>query len=590
MSDPVLDAPRAKDLRPLARLMPYLMPYRLRVVGALAAMLVGVGGVLALGNGLGRLVDEGFSQGDGALLDQALLALFGLIAILAVATYARFYLVSWLGERVVADLRRDLYARLIVMEPGFFEGNRAGEISTRLTTDTTLIQTVIGSAASFALRNMLLLIGGVGMLIWTSPRLSGLVILIVPVVVLSLVAIGRRIRRFSRTSQDRVADIGVHIGESLGAVSTVQAFGQEERDLARFTGAIDRAFAAAARRVRARALLTATVIVTAFSGVGLVLWTGGHDVLAGRMSGGELSAFVFYAIVVAGAVGAVGEVLGELQRAAGAAERLAELLDVRPTIAAPVHPKPLPQPTEGRLAFERVSFRYPSRPELPALADIDLAIAPGETVALVGPSGAGKSTLMRLLLRFDDPDRGAVRLDGVDLRDLDPRALRSRLATVDQDPVIFAASLAENIRYGRPTASDADVVEAAEAARVAEFLDRLPAGYDTDLGERGVRLSGGQRQRVAIARALLRDPAVLLLDEATSALDAENERLVQAALDKLMVGRTTLVIAHRLATVRKAERLVVLDRGRIVATGRHEELVAAGGLYAELARLQFTDV
>ena len=576
-------------MRSLRALIPWLAPYRLRIAGAGVALIVAAGSVLVLGQGLRALIDEGFGAGDGALLDRALAGLFVVIALLAAATFGRFYLVAWVGERVVADMRRAVFERMLGLSAAFFESARVGEVLSRLTTDTTLLQVVVGSSVSVALRNVLLFLGGTALLFVTSPRLAGLVFLIVPVVVLPIVFFGRRVRRLSRASQDRVADISAHGEETLNAIRTVQAFGHEPIDGRRFGARVDDALATALRRNMARGLLTAFVIVTVFSAVGVILWIGGHDVMDGRISPGELSAFVFYAVVVAGSVGAVSEVIGDLQRAAGATERLLELMRLDSEIAAPPEPVRLPDPPVGTVSFEEVRFHYPSRPDSAALDGVSFEIAAGERVALVGPSGAGKSTVFELLLRFYDPAAGRVRVDGVDLRQADPAELRARIGLVAQEPFVFSADAWENIRYGRPGATDDEVRAAAEAAAAAEFLDALPDGFDTFLGEKGVRLSGGQRQRIAIARALLRDPAILLLDEATSALDSESERLVQDALNRLMAGRTTLVIAHRLATVQAADRIVVLDRGRIDAIGSHAELIRTSALYARLAALQFGD-
>lgn len=567
----------------------FLRPYRLQVAGSLVALLVAAGTVLGLGFGLRRLIDEGFAGGNAETLDQAVLVLLGVVFLLAASSYARFSLVSWIGERVVADLRRAVFDRVITLSPAFYEINRSGEILSRLTTDTTLLQMVVGTSASIALRNLLLLVGGLLLLAITSAKLTGLVVLVIPAVVLPILIFGRRVRRLSRASQDRVADVGAYVDESLTAIRTVHAFGHEPYDRTSFAERTEAAFLTAVERIKARAALTALVIVLAFGAVSGILWVGGHDVLAGRISPGELSAFVFYAVVVAGSVGAISEVIGDLQRAAGATERLFELLASEPEITAPANPRQLPRRVSGQIAFSRVEFSYPSRLDRPALQGFDLAVAPGERIALVGPSGAGKTTVFQLLLRFYDPQRGRVALEGIDLKDLDPKVLRGAIGLVPQDPVIFSASARENIRYGRPEASDAEVMAAAEAAAAREFLERLPDGIDSFLGERGVRLSGGQRQRLAIARAILRDPAVLLLDEATSALDAESERAVQQALERLTAGRTTLVIAHRLATVLKADRIVVMDQGRIVASGRHQQLTQAGGLYARLAALQFVE-
>jgi ATP-binding cassette subfamily B protein len=575
---------------PIGRLRPvlaYLKPYRGAVAGAIVALTVAAVTVLGIGVGLRRLIDDGFRTGDGAFLDSALAGLLGVTVVLAIASYARFYLVSWIGERVVADLRRAVYGHVLGLDAAWFETVKTGEVLSRLTTDTTVLQVVVGSGLSMALRNVLLLLGGLVMLLVTSAKLTALVLLVVPVVVAPIVVYGRRVRRLSRASQDRIADVGAHVEESVNAVRTVQALGREDLERERFGARVEDAFATALGRIRARALLTAMVILLVFGAVGVVLWIGGHDVVTGRLSAGALSAFVFYAIVVASAVGALSELVGELQRAAGAAERLVELLETRPHIAPPADPVPLPAPPRGAVAFEGVTFHYPARPDRPALDRFDLAVAPGETVALVGPSGAGKTTVLALLLRFYDVDEGCVAIDGVDVRRAAPADVRACLALVPQDPVIFAASAYDNILYGRPDATPAQVRAAAEAAAAATFIDALPNGFDTHLGEKGVRLSGGQRQRIAIARAILRDAPILLLDEATSALDAESEAAVQAALGRLMQGRTTLVIAHRLATVQRADRIVVLDQGRIVAEGSHAVLLAQGGLYARLAELQF---
>ena len=570
----------------LRLIWPFVARYRWAALGATVALLASAGLVLLLGQGLRHLIDGGFASGSPARLNATALAMSAVIALLAFATASRFALVTWLGERIGADLRRAVFDHVVALSPTWFETARTGDVLSRLQADTAVLQALAGSALSQWLRSALLLVGAFAMLVVTSPLLSGLVAAVVPFVIVPLVVFSRRERKLSRVAQDRIADLGALAEETLGALRTVQAFTQEPFARQRFAAATEGAVAAARARIRSRAGVILVVILLGFGAITLALWVGGQQVLAGKLSGGSLSAFVFYAVIVATSGAGLSELWGDLQRAAGAADRIAELLDERPEIAAPANPRALPSPPEGRVVFDAVTFHYPARPSLPALHAFSLTVEPGETVALVGPSGAGKTTVLQLLLRFYDPQAGAIRLDGVDLREADPAQIRGRLGLVPQDPVVFGADAWTNIRFGRPDATDAEVREAARAAHCG-FIEALPQGWDTFLGEKGVRLSGGQRQRLAIARAVLRDPAVLLLDEATSALDAESEHAVQQALAALSRNRTTLVIAHRLATVRRADRIVVVDDGRIVATGTHETLVRAGGLYARLAALQF---
>jgi ATP-binding cassette subfamily B protein len=543
--------------------------------------------VLIIGQGLKLVIDEGFSQRHEELLDASLATLAALIGALGILTWFRVYNVYWIGARFTADLRRRVYEHLLTLSPGFYEASRTGEVSSRVTNDVTLIEAVMGGTLLYALRMAITMVGCVAMLFFTSVKLTVLALACMPVVLLPIGLLGLRVRRLSRAVQDRVADVSSHVDETLHEIRTVQAFAHEDLESATFGERVEDVFRAAVQRSGYLALLIAAVIVLAFGAVGLLLWVGAHDVFAGRLSAGSLTAFIFYAVIVANATFVLAEVYGELQRAAGASERLLELLDTESRIRGPAHPAALPSPPQGRVAFEEVTFFYPSRPNHAALERFSLAVAPGEVVALVGPSGAGKTTVFQLLLRFYDPSSGRVRIDGVDAREADPRELRRRVAVVAQDPVIFASSVLENVRYGRPEARDNEVREALELANAHEFVARLPEGLASPLGERGVKLSGGQRQRIAIARAILADRSILLLDEATSSLDAESEKAVQLALERLMRGRTTLVIAHRLATVKSSNRIIVMDHGRIVATGTHASLVAESGLYARLAALQF---
>jgi len=578
---------KSRSLKPLAALAPFLKAYRWTIAAAVLAMLVAAGATLVMPAMLRDLIDRGFTKAEIAAISHYFLLFFAAAAVMGAAAATRYYFVTWIGERVAADIRKAVFDHVLVLTPAFFEVTRTGEVLSRLTADTTLVQTVVGSSASVAARNVVMFLGGLALMFATSVRLTLFVLGGVVVVVLPLLAFGRWVRKLSRKSQDKLADTSAHAAETLNAVNTVQAFNREAFETRRFSAAVEDTFTVSILRTRARAVMTAVAVFAVFGSIDAVGWIGAQGVLAGSMTPGQLVQFISYALLVAGGVGAISETWGDLQRAAGASERLVELLTVVPAIAAPPRPKSLPQPARGAIRFDDVEFRYPLRPDTAALHHFSLAVEPGEAVALVGPSGAGKSTVFQLLLRFYAAQTGTVSFDGVDIADLDPGALRRAIALVAQDPVIFSGSIADNMRYGRPDATDEDVRRAADAAAAAEFIERLPQGFATPLGERGVTLSGGQRQRLAIARAMLRDAPLLLLDEATSALDAENERLVQQGLANLMAGRTTIVIAHRLATIQRLKRIVVMDEGRVVGEGSHAELVARGGLYARLASLQF---
>ena len=580
--------PASKSLKPLRRFLPLLMAYRLPIVLAFIALVVAALATLSVPLAVRRVIDHGFSAGGGLFINQYFAVMLAVVAVLAVASATRFYLTTWLGERIVADTRDLLFKHLLDLSPAFFEANRSGEIVSRLTADTTQIKSAFSTSASIALRNLAMLIGAAVMMVVTSAKLSGLVLLAIPLIVLPLIFFGRKVRSLSRSAQDTLAHSAAYAQERLLAVTAVQSFVQENTAIQAFKDATAIAFDAAAKRTRARAFLTGAIIFLSLGSVTAVLWYGAREVITGTMTAGSLSQFVLYAVLAASALGELSQVWGEIQLAAGAAERIAELLDEKPAIAAPLSPVPLPSPARGEIAFDKVSFHYPTRPDGPALEGVDFTVTPGETVALVGPSGAGKSTVFALLQRFYDPQAGRILIDGVDVRSADPREVRSRIAVVPQETVIFSGSVLDNIRFGRPEAALSEVKAAARAAHIDEFAETLPKGYDTEVGERGITLSGGQRQRIAIGRAILRDAPILLLDEATSALDAESEALIQQALAELTQNRTTLVIAHRLATVRSAGRILVLDEGRLVAQGKHGELTKSNPLYSRLAKLQFS--
>jgi ATP-binding cassette subfamily B protein len=578
---------KSRKIGALRNLWPFLQPHKGLAIGWLVFLGISSGASLLLPVAVRHIIDHGFLASNLATINGTFLGLFGVAVVLALATAARYYCIALLGERSLASLRTSLYQHVIELDVGFYESTRVGELTSRLGTDTEVVQTLVGSGISVALRSAVMLIGAAAAMAWTSPRLAGLTALVIPAVMLPILVFGRRVQKLSRHSQDRIADAAAVANETLNAAQAVKAYAREPIESRRYASAISLALATARRRIGMRSLLTAAVIVLIFGAITLVLWAGARDVIAGDLAPGVLSQFVLYAIFAAGSVAGLSEVWGDVLRAAGAMERIGELFAERATIATPDVPEPLPRPVTGSLRFDHVEFRYPSRPDVAALSDFNLDIAPGETVALVGPSGAGKSTVFSLLLRFHDPMAGSIRFDGVDLRALALPELRGAIALVPQETVIFGGTAADNIRFGREDASDDEVRDAARLAEADGFIAALPEGYEAALGERGVRLSGGQKQRIAIARAILRDAPLLLLDEATSALDAQSEAAIQHALERLEKGRTTLVIAHRLATVQRADRIVVMDGGRIVAQGTHEALLREGGLYAELARLQF---
>ncbi len=578
--------PMSKKLSILTFLFPYLKKYMPVVVCALVSLFVASGSVLFIGHGIRHLVDQGFLGETTDALDHAVMVFGGLIVVLAIASYARYFLVSWVGERVIADIRKDVFSKVLGLNPGFFETTKTGEIISRLTVDTSLVQTVVGTAIPIALRNAFIVFGSLAMLFLTSFKLTATLFLIVPFILVPIIFLGKKVRGFSRNTQECLADVSAYIDESLNGIRTVQAFCHEDRSRMFFGEYVERTFDAAIQRVRQRALMIVIVLLLVFGGVCFVLWQGGHSVFLGQISSGQLVSFLFYAILMASGMASISDVYGDLQRAAGAMDRLVEILEETPEIITVEKPIDI-EDSKGHLMFDKVSFSYPSLPDLPVLRDVDFTINPGEKIAVVGPSGAGKTTVFQLLLRFYDPTLGQVKFDHHNLRQLDPRALRQKIGLVAQDPMIFSTTLYENLRFAKPDATSEEIFAAADAAQMTEFVERFPDGMETFVGEKGTRLSGGQKQRVAIARAILKDPTVLLLDEATSALDAENERYVYQAFKKLMHNRTTLIIAHRLATVKKVDKILVFDKGCIVDSGTHEELISRNGVYKRLAKLQF---
>ncbi|WP_116808094.1 ABC transporter transmembrane domain-containing protein [Steroidobacter cummioxidans] len=584
------ERPKSRSLKPLRELWPYISKYKGILTLAMIALLVAAAAMLVIPIAFRDLIDRGMAAQDAATINTYFVAFLAAAAVFGIFAALRLYFVTWLGERVVADLREDVYARVVRMDPTFFEVTRTGEVLSRLTTDTTLVQGIAGVNLSMTLRSAVQLVGALALMIATSPSLAGMIVVLIPLVIVPIIAVGRKLRKLSRESQDKIADTSGLAGETLNAIQTVQAFTLEDLHTKRYASAVEESFRVALQRTKVRSAMSAIGTMMVFGAITFVLWQGAHRVLDQEMTGGELSQFLIYAVYVAIAAATLSEMWGEVQRAAGAMERLVELKVATPNIVAPLKPQQFPTPPVGRITFEHVSFRYPSRPESAALDDLSLAIERGETVAFVGPSGAGKSTTFQLLLRFYDPASGRITIDGVDISQAKPEDVRSHIGLVPQETVLFGATARENIRYGRPNATDADIEAAARAAGADDFIRELPEGYDTFLGEKGTRLSGGQRQRIAIARALLKDPPILLLDEATSSLDAESERYVQEALERLMEHRTTLVIAHRLATILKADRIVVLDHGRIVDIGTHAQLLESNELYARLAALQFADL